>query len=286
MKKILIFLILLTSLLTGCRNPQCAQIVATTLPVWEFTSALCQGTDIEVTRLITDEISCLHDYALDISQMQAIEAASAVVCSGWGLETFLDDILDDAVCVIDASVDITLVNDEDHTDDDHHDEHDMHIWLSVNHAKQMCRTICAELTALYPKHESVLSSNLFLLTAKLDALQAYGENALKQLECREMITFHDGFSYFADGFGLHILKAVEEESGSEASAQELIELITLVKDHNLPAVFTEANGSTAAAKIISAETGAEIYSLDMAMSGDSYFHAMYHNIDTVKGALG
>ena len=34
------------------------------------------------------------------------------------------------------------------------------------------------------------------------------------------------------------------------------------------------------------ETGCGVFSLDMAMAGDSYFDAMYHNIDTIKEALG
>ena len=46
------------------------------------------------------------------------------------------------------------------------------------------------------------------------------------------------------------------------------------------------NGGTAAAQVISADTGAKVYSLDMAMSGDSYFDIMYRNIDTIKEALG
>ena len=79
---------------------------------------------------------------------------------------------------------------------------------------------------------------------------------------------------------------MEEESGSEASAGELIELTKLVREYSLPAVFAEVNGSTAAARIICAETGAKRYTLDMAMSGESYFTAMYHNIDTIKEALG
>ena len=66
---------------------------------------------------------------------------------------------------------------------------------------------------------------------------------------------------------------------------ELIELIRMTRDHDLPAIFTEANGADSAARIISAETGAEIFILDMAMAGDSYFDAMYHNIDTLKEAL-
>ena len=80
--------------------------------------------------------------------------------------------------------------------------------------------------------------------------------------------------------------AIEEESGSEASAAELIELIEEVEHHNLPAIFTETSGSASAASVISRETGAAIHTLDMAMAGDSYFDAMYHNIDTLKEALG
>ena len=113
----------------------------------------------------------------------------------------------------------------------------------------------------------------------------YGQRALAELSCRELITFHDGFAYLADCYDLHIIRAVEEESGSEASAAELIELIEEVEHHGLPAIFTETNGSVSAAGIIARETGAETYALDMAMGGDSYFEAMYHNIDTLKEAL-
>ena len=79
---------------------------------------------------------------------------------------------------------------------------------------------------------------------------------------------------------------MEEESGSEASAKELIELIETVQHHALPAIFTEENGSVSAARIIGAETGAGIYTLNMAMAGDDYFAAMYYNIDQIKEAMG
>ena len=45
-------------------------------------------------------------------------------------------------------------------------------------------------------------------------------------------------------------------------------------------------GSASAAGIIARETGCQVFTLDMAMAGDSYFDAMYHNIDTIKEALG
>jgi len=150
----------------------------------------------------------------------------------------------------------------------------------------MCKTICNELSLLYPECEDTFRKNLYALLEKLDTLQRYGESNLQGLSCREIVTFHDGFAYFADSFDLHILKAVEEESGSEASAKELIELIELVNNHRLPAIFTEINSSASAATIIAKETGAAVFPLDMAMSGSSYFDAMYHNIDTIKEALG
>ena len=150
----------------------------------------------------------------------------------------------------------------------------------------MCKTICAELTAQFPTHKAQFETNLQQLLLQLDNLQAYGEATLKDLSCRDLITFHDGFAYFADSFNLHILKAVEEESGSEASAKELTMLAELVNAKHLPAVFTEENGSTASAKIIAKETDIRIFTLDMGMANRGYFDAMYHNIDTIKEALG
>ena len=120
----------------------------------------------------------------------------------------------------------------------------------------------------------------------LEALDAYGKEELSNLSCREPVPFHDGFSYFASAFDLHILKAVEEESGQEASAKELKEIIGLVEAHHLPAIFTERSGSDSAAGIISRETGCRVSQLDMAMTGDSYFDAMKRKIDAIKEALG
>ena len=284
MKKICLFLILLSLLLPGCRKAENSQIVASTLPVYEFTAALCKGTELSVSRLVTESVSCLHDYSLQVTQMQAVESADVVILNGGGLEDFLDDVLGKAHRIVDASRDMELSCGHDHEGHDH--EHDPHIWLSPEKAKQMCRTICAELSKIYPAHRAQFESNLIGLLGRLDALQIYGETELSNIKNRNLVTFHDGFSYFAESFDLHILKAVEEESGSEASAKELIEIIDLVRKNNLPAIFTEANGSTAAAKVIDAETGAKIYTLDMAMSGNSYFDAMYHNIRTIKEALG
>ena len=281
MKKTVLLLIpiLLLGLICGCTGQaEAPRIAATTLPVYQFTFRLCQGTDLTVTRLVTESVSCLHDYTLQVSQMRAIESAQAVLISGAHLEEFMEEALEKADNVIDASADIDLLPGEDHADP--------HIWLSPANAKIMAQNLCAGLKQQFPEYGDAFDANLTGLLADLDALQRYGEDSLKELSCRELITFHDGFAYFARAFDLTILAAVEEESGSEASAEELTWLIGLVKDRSLPAIFTETNGSDAAARVIAAETGAGIYTLDMAMSGDDYFEAMYHNIDTIKEALG
>lgn len=287
MKKRLLILILITVLLVGCTPENPVQIAATTLPVWEFTAELCKGTELSVSRLITENVSCLHDYSLQVKQVRAIESAEAVVCVGAGFEESMIDVLDHASKGIDASVGVELHcdNHQGHSGGHNH-EYDPHIWLSPKNAILMCTNICRELCNLYPEYTLTFQSNLISLTDRLNALQCYGEETLKNLSCRELITFHDGFAYFAGSFDLHILRAIEEESGSEASAQELVELVDLVNSHHLPAVFTEVNGSNAAADVIAQETVVKVYSLDMAISGESYFNAMYRNIDTIKEALG
>ena len=290
MKKLsVMILFLLVLLCSGCVNEPAFDIVATTLPVYDFTSTLCKDTNLTVGRLVTESVSCLHDYYLQVDQMRMIENSDAVVISGAGLEDFLDDALH-SQHLIDASKKVHLhsgghSHEHQNATHDHIHEVDPHIWLSTENAKVMSENICYELEMLYPQYQEVFQQNLASLMQALDALQEYGDTQLSNLASRELITFHDGFGYFAETFDLTILESVEEESGSEASAAEIIHLAELVDTHSLPAIFIEANGSTACANIIRSETDAKIFTLDMAMAGDSYFNAMYHNIDTIKEAL-
>ena len=292
MKKLLSLLLIcaMLALCCGCAPQPSMQIAATTLPVYEFTSRLCEHTDLTVTRLVTESVSCLHDYSLNVRQVRAAEAAELIVISGAGLEEFMEDLLHDKA-VVDSSAGIEPMACEDHhdhgdhADHDHHHDVDNHIWLAPENAKIMASNICTGLSARYPEYAATFQANLAQLVQEIDELQTYGENQLMDLSCRELITFHDGFSYLAQSFGLTVLEAVEEESGSEASASELKHLIEEVEHHNLPAIFTEVNGSDSAASVIARETGIPCYQLDMAMGGDSWFDAMYHNIHTLKEAL-
>ena len=278
---------ILIFIFTACasRSEQ-PDIVATTMPVYTFTKALCDGTSLSVEQLIQENVSCLHDYTMTIKHMKMLENADLLVISGGGLEDFLSDALPNGTPLVDASAGIELEHRESaHHEHDHHHEEDPHYWLSIDSARQMATNICNGLKNAYPELSNQFEANMDKLNQTFDELNTYALEQLSQIQHRELITFHDGFSYMAESFDLTILKAIEEESGSEASARDLITICDLVTEHALPAIFIERNGSSNAAKIIHAETGVNIYSLDMAISGQDYFAAMRYNIDTLKEAL-
>ncbi len=286
MKRMIVFgaVFCLLISLCGCNHKTApAAVTATTLPVYTFTSQLCLGTEITVSRLVTENLSCLHDYTLQVGQMVQIEGARLIVISGAGFEDFLSDAIAGKDNVLDASEGVPLLCPEG-PHDGHHHESDPHIWLSTQNARIMAENIYAGLCDRFPQSRQQFQENMAALTEEFDALDVYARETLSGLSDVQLITFHDGFSYFAQCFDLEILHALEEEAGSEASAKELIELITLVNTHHLPAVFTEVSGTSSAAGIVAAETGARVLSLDMGMSQRDYFEAMRYNLDAVKEA--
>lgn len=280
MKKRIALLVLCAMLLTACgTTPQTGgpTVAATTAPLAQFLEALCENTDIRVDLVISEPVSCLHDYSLTVGQMRTIGAADCLFLSGAGLEEFMADALSQAKATVDCSQNLDLLELDG--------ESDPHIWLAPKNAEVMAKNAADGLTALYPQYGDTFRKNLAALIARLEDLQQYGEDALKDLSCRELITFHDGFAYFAGAFDLTILASIEEESGSEASAKSLAEISTLVESHNIPVVFMEANGSTAGAEAIARETRCGLSTLSTGLGGSDYFDILRQNIDAVKEAL-
>ena len=263
-------------------------ILATTYPVYLFTTAVTEGVEgVEVTRLIQEEISCLHDYTLTVNDMKAIEAADVIVMNGVGLEDFMSDALatSDAP-VIDCSEGVELLEAMGHEGHDHDTEYDPHIWMDEGNVSVMLENITKALSDLDPDHGETYEVN----RAAADAALGYDADKLSQLSGKPLITFHDGFQYFAQATGLDLLKAIEEEEGAEASAAEIKEIVGLIGEYDIPAIFTEKNGSDATAQAISRETGCGVAQLDLVMSGDGsgiqpYVDAMNQNIDTILEAL-
>lgn len=280
-QRIFAILLALALLLSGCAaqtDAPSADILATTAPVAQIVGAVTAGSGLTVATLISEPVSCVHDYALSVDQMRAVEQAKHIVISGAGLEEFMADVLTSRA-VIDASEGLALLPGEE-------GESDPHTWLAPENMIAMTRTVETALAAEYPQHAALFAENADIWCEKLDELQSYGEQHLADLSCRRLVTFHDGFAYFAQAFGLEIAASMEIEAGSEPSARELEEIISLLQDQNIPAVFTEINGTADAAELVSRETGCAVFSLDTAISSVNYLSAMTQNIDTIKEALG
>lgn len=297
MKKLSALLCALMLLLSACGQPAPSQagddgklhILATTYPVYLFTTAVTEGADgVEVSLLVNQQTSCLHDYTLTVGNMKAIEGADVIVMNGAGLEDFMADALaaSDAV-VIDCSEGVDLLPAHGHEGHDHEAEYDPHIWMNEESAAVMMNNILHGLSQLDGADLELYNENFSAASALLPG----DDPRMAQLACPYLITFHDGFQYFAQDNGLTLLRSIEEEEGSEASAAEIKEIVSLIQAYDIPAIFTEVNGSDATARAISRETGCEVYQLDMIMSGEGtgiqpYIDAMQKNIDTIVEALG
>lgn len=266
-------------LLSGCGSSGEAQsgdtILATTYPMYYLTQRLLDGVEnVHVEALITEEVSCLHDYTITTTQMRRIEEAELLVLSGAGLEHFMESALDSVPeeKLIDSSEGVALLGE------------DPHIWLDPERYAQQGENIAAALVEAYPAEKHIIETNAQTLRQELLEFKSEMNTKLQAgVENPNIITFHDGFAYFADAFGLTILAAIEEEEGAEPSAAELKEVCELVEAYGLKAIFTEVNGVTNAAEIISGETGVGIRSLSMVMSdgGLDYFGAMEQNIQAI-----
>lgn len=308
--RILLILLSLSVFLSGCaaagntsqRETQGKRlrIVATTYPVYLFTCAVANGVEgVTVERLSTGEASCLHDYTLSVQDMKKIEQADVIALNGVELEEFMEDALaaSDAF-VIDCSQGVELLENLAHHHEEGGEEHDHghfdpHIWMDPEKAVQMVENLVRGLAEVDSDCGEEYRSNGQDAVVLLHAWDDTVEDILHEVkEYREdlaipgLITFHDGFQYFAHAYGLPLLEAIEEEAGSEASAHEILEITELVKEYEIPVIFTEVNGSDATAKAISRETGCRIAQLSMCMDGpdetlSNYFDALMGNMTAI-----
>lgn len=302
MKRLLCALCVLL-LLVGCtpatpKPEDTLTITATTYPVYLLALAVTREIPgVRVERLDTGSVSCLHDYTLSVRDMKKIERADVLAISGAGLEDFMSDALaaTDAQ-VIDCSVGVDLLPAAGHHDHEHEHEHghfDPHYWLDPVNVETMLENLRQGLCSLLPDHAPDLSANATLahqqLRACFDQLLACGQSLT---DIPGLITFHDGFQYFANVLGLPLLRSIEEEAGSEASAKEIVAITALIKERNIPVIFTEVNGSDATAQAIRRETGCQVAALSMLMDGREptahdpspivpYTEAILSNIDAI-----
>lgn len=274
-------------------------IVTSFYPMYIIALNVTQGMeDVSVSNMAGQQAGCLHDYQLQNKDMKNLETADAFIINGAGMESFLDKALEQLpnLPIIDASQNISLLcTEDDHSHEGHdHAEHDAeeynaHVWVSITNCIQQVENITAALEKLDPQRASQYRTNGNLYKEKLSALAEEMHRELDSLPNRDIVTFHEAFPYFAQEFDLHIAAVVNREPDSQPSARELADTIRLIQDTGVKSVFAEPQYSESAAQVISNESGATLYLLDPAVTGedhpDAYLNAMRGNLEILKQAL-
>lgn len=296
-KRIWSLTLILTLTLSSCASPARSdkglRVLCTTYPLYLFTTAVTGGADeVEVNLLVNSQTSCLHDYTLTVADMKAIEGADVIVMNGVGLEDFMSAALEQShAAVIDASAGIELLpalEHGEHEGHDHPEEYDPHYWMDPHRAGQMVENIANGLADLEVSYSEVFQANVSAALTALSRVDPYCQDMI--FAPYPLITFHDGFQYFAAAQGFDLLRAIEETDGATVSAAEIKELTALIEEKDIPAIFVERNGSRSAAEVLSRETGCAVYELDMLMSGNGqglqpYLDAMNANLVTICNAF-
>lgn len=314
MKKVcsLFLSFLVVMVLSGCRqqSDKRVNIVTSFYPMYIIAMNLIDGIDdVSITNMAENHTGCLHDFQLQSEDMKRIEKANAFIINGAGMESFLDKITETypEMPVIDSSRGIDLIDDEhehhEHHDDDdiveedeehkehgeHHEQENPHIWVSISNYIRQVRNICDGLVLIDPENSAKYRENEKKYLQKLENLKDKMHQSLDGLPNKDIITFHEAFPYFAKEFGLNIVAVINREPESEPSVKEISETIEIVKRAGIKALFAEPQYPDTSAKAIAEETGAKIYNLDPASSGeiskDAYINAMEKNLEVLKEAL-
>ena len=231
------------------------KIVTSFYPIYIETLNVTKGIDgVVVENMTKPQTGCLHDYQMTPADMKKLENADVFIANGAGMESFLQDVIDNQknLKVVEAAKGIELLADE-------HGENP-HVWVSVSNCMTQVQTIADELSKLDPEHADAYQKNAKEYIAKLEDLKQDMHNQIDNLPHKDIVTFHEAFPYFA------------KENDLQAKA-----------------LFAEPQYSSTAAKTIANETGAKVYTLDPVVTGendlDAYIKAMKQNALTLQEAL-
>lgn len=298
-KKVFLLLAAMALLMGGCAAGAQEKVFVTSFyPMYVFAQNVAKDVPGARVENMTDQsVGCLHDYQLQTRDMVMLEGASALVINGGGMEQFMDKVASvySALPVIDASAGIEMLCGEDEAGSGHAHEHEhehaynAHVWLNPQYAVRQVENIAEGFAAVDPANAQAYMDNAAAYVEKLTALDAEIAAALAPFAGREIMTFHEAFTYFADAYGLHIAGVIAYDSGEEPGTREIARTCDLVKELGITTLFIEPQYPAKAAETIARETGATIDTLDPIVSGDgamdSYERIMRENARVLTEAL-
>ena len=293
------FLILLLAVLLLPVFSSGETVVTSFYPVWLIALNLTNGIpELEVRNLAAPETGCLHDYQLRTGDMKVLAEADLFLVNGAGMESYLDQVASvfPDLEIAEASEGIPLLSSSgalEIGEAEEEGEPNAHIWLSASNAAAMAENLARALSGRFPAYRDALAANLKDYTARLEALDAELKEGLSSLPDNGIITFHEAFPYFAEAYGLRVLAVVNREPGETLTPSQMADLAVAIEELGKPPLFVEPQYEDLSARTLSAETGAEVYTLDPVVTGpednvplDYYETVMRKNMRTLQEALG
>ena len=187
-----------------------------------------------------------------------------------------------------------------HEEDEHghahdHGEHDPHFWFDPVRVKLAVDQIAAQLSAVDPDSAGYYNQNAAEYGEELDELHAWIQEQVETVapERRLLVTSHDSLSYLAKAYGFEVVGLVIPSLAThvEPSAEHIAELVEVVRERGVPALFGETTVSERLAQAVARETGAslvQLYSGSLGPEGsgaDTYIGMVRTNVERIVEAL-
>ncbi len=177
---------------------------------------------------------------------------------------------------------------EDHSDHADHDEHghdghghdgvDPHAWLDPQNAVAWVDLIADTLAAQDPENAERYKANAVSTRAQILQTSAKIAKDLKPLHDQSFIVFHDAYQYFESRFNLSAVGSIVLNDASQPSPARLSQIQTVLQEHNVACVFTEAQFSEKLVNTVVEGTDVKRAELDPLGASYETGSALYLNV--------
>jgi zinc/manganese transport system substrate-binding protein len=259
---------------TGCGSSGSdsgkVSVVATTTQIGDFAREV--GGDAVDVHTILSPNTDPHDYEPRPDDVTTTADAKIIFTNGDNLDAWMDKVVDDSgsdakVVDLGETVPVKLPGESSGPEASRFDPH---WWHDPRNAEEAARQIATQLSALDPAGKAKFEANAAAYETKLRALDAGIARCVDSVPAgdRKLVTDHDAFGYFAKRYGIDVVGAVipSQTTQAQPNAQDLSDLVNLIKAEGVKAVFPESSLSPKLAETISSQTGA---SADYTLYGDT-----------------
>ncbi|MSR32560.1 MAG: manganese transporter [Gemmataceae bacterium] len=219
------------------------QAVATTGMIADLVRNI-GGSRVEVQALMGPGIDP-HSYEPRESDINRLMGADVIFFNGLHLEGKMSDLFEDmgkkkpTLAVASA-----LSSDEIRNGLDGNEQApDPHIWFHVGLWKKTCAAVRDQLSKLDPSSASQYASQAEAYQTRLDKLHQYVQDQAKKIPegQRVLITAHDAFAYFGQGYGFQVRGVQGISTVAEASGGEIADLARFMVKNRIHAYFVESS---------------------------------------------